>query len=229
MTRTFEDANSKNKGATRRWQCFVCGKNYSDYGEYKEHILAEHEEGREFLTCPACKAPVRDVKAHWKAKHPQRVFPEGISTRVTVWHDFKPGNKGKKTRRPKVRTGTFLSEKNKCSIRYRSGMEEKFYNLLEADADVLSYSAEPFKVPYFWAGKWHNYIPDLRVNFIDGSTEIWEVKPANQTDFDQNKAKWASMNDHALNMGWQFIVQTEVALGKLGVKIKRQGMRTLQE
>lgn len=219
--RTFEDANANGKAATRKWQCFVCGKYYKSYEEYKEHILLEHEEGREFLSCPACKAPVRDMQAHWKAKHPKQVYPKGIANRVTVWHDFKPGGK-KKTRRPKVRSGTFISHKNKCEIKYRSGMEEEFYNLLETDGDVAAFVAEPFKIPYFWAAKWHNYIPDLRVNFIDGSTEIWEVKPANQTDFDQNKAKWAAMNDHALNMGWQFYVQTEVGLGKLRSKIKRQ-------
>jgi len=115
-----------------------------------------------------------------------------------------------------------MSHKNKCEIKYRSGMEEEFYNLLETDGDVAAFAAEPFKVPYFWAGKWHNYIPDIRVNFIDGSSEIWEVKPANQTDFDQNKAKWAAMNDHALNLGWKFFVQTEVGLGKLRAKVKRQ-------
>jgi len=30
------------------------------------------------------------------------------------------------------------------------------------------------------------------------------------------------MNDHALNHGWQFSVQTEVGLGKLRAKIKKQ-------
>jgi hypothetical protein len=221
MARTFEDADTGGRAVKRKWQCFVCGKNYTDYGEYKEHILAEHEEGREFLSCPQCQAPVRDMKAHWKAKHPQRFFPKGIATRATVWRDFKPGGK-KKTRKPKVRTGTFISEKNRSEIKYKSGLEEKFLNLLESDRDVASFVYETIKVPYFWAGKWHTYIPDLRVDFIDGSTEVWEIKPADQTDFDQNKAKWASMNDHALNMGWQFYVQTEVALGKLGTKVKRQ-------
>jgi len=221
MAKTFEDADQTQKGVARKWQCFVCGKNYPDYGEYKEHIISEHEEGREFLSCPACKAPVRDMKSHWKAKHRQRPFPSGIASRVTVWHDFKTGGKGK-TRRPKCRTGTFISEKNHSEIKYRSGLEEKFLNLLETDHDVASFTYETIKVPYFWAGKWHTYIPDIRVNFVDSSVEIWEVKPANQTDFDQNKAKWASMNDHALNMGWEFIVQTEVGLGKLKTKVQRQ-------
>ena len=49
-----------------------------------------------------------------------------------------------------------------------------------------------------------------------------EVKPANQTDYDQNKAKWASAHDWALNHGWNFIVMTEVGKGQLLTKINRQ-------
>jgi DNA-directed RNA polymerase subunit RPC12/RpoP len=221
MSRLFEDAETNKKGG-RKWQCFVCGKNYPDYAEYKEHILEEHEEGREYLKCPDCGAPVRDMKNHYKAKHPKRIMPKGLQTRVSIWHDFKPGGKKKTTRKPKFRSGEFESKKSGCLLHYRSGMEEEFYNLLEQDEDVVTFYAEPFKVPYYYKGKWHNYIPDIRVNFMDNSTEIWEVKPANQTDYDQNRCKWAAMNDHATNMGWGFVVQTEVALGKLKNKVTRQ-------
>lgn len=221
MSKLFEDTG-KNK---RKWGCFVCGRNYDNFADYKDHIGTEHEEGREYITCPACKAPVRDLKLHFKAKHPNRLMPKNSQTRVATWFDFKPGKDGKKrrqTKKPKFRTGFFESKKNGCEIFYRSGLEEKFYNLLEQDNDVIGFCAEPFKVPYFWQGKWHDYVPDLRVNYIDSSTEIWEIKPATQTTYDQNQAKWASMNDHAINMGWNFVVQTEVGLGKLERKISKQ-------
>lgn len=221
MSRLFEDASASGKGG-RKWQCFVCGKIYQDYPTYKEHIIVEHDEGREYLSCPDCNAPVRDLSAHYKAKHRSRIMPKGLQTRVSVWHDFKPGGGKKKTRKPKFRTGEFDSIKSGKLIRYRSGMEEEFYNLLEQDSDVTSFHAEPYKVPYYWQGKWHNYIPDIRVNFIDGSVEIWEVKPANQTAQEQNKAKWASANDWAINHGWLFTVQTEVGMGKLKAKVNRQ-------
>lgn len=220
----FEDGGNKK----RKWQCFVCGKAYDEYTTYKEHILAEHEMGREYLKCPVCDAPVRDMVMHFRAKHPQRIMPKGIQTRVAVWRDFKPDGTKKKTRKPNFRQGEFTSKKNGCDIHYRSGTEEEFYNLLEQDADVETYAAEPFKIPYYFNGAWHDYIPDLRVNFIDGSTEVWEIKPASQTgpEYEQNQAKWAAMNDHAANLGWQFVVQTEVALGKLKKKISRQKVRT---
>lgn len=222
--KAFEDANQKAKSQARQWQCFVCGNKFEEYPSYKEHILETHDEGREFLKCPACDAPVRDLKAHYKCKHPNRIMPKGLQHRVGIWKDFKPGKKGGKptTRKPKFRSGEFESKKSGKLIRYRSGMEEEFYNLLEQDNDVLSFHAEPYKVPYFWQGKWHDYIPDIRVNFADGSVEIWEVKPANQTTYDQNKAKWASAHNWALNHGWQFIVQTEIALGKLNSKVKNK-------
>ena len=229
MAMYFEDVGN---GQKRKWQCFVCGKGYDDYLPYKEHIIEEHEQGREYIRCPDCDAPVRDMPTHYKVKHPKRIMPKGIQTKVTVWKDFKPGgNKPKKTRKPTCRKGEFPSKKNGCDIPYRSGMEEEFYNLLEEDVDVESFFAEPFKVPYYFNGKWHDYIPDIRVNFVDGSTEIWEVKPATQTgpEYEQNQTKWASMNDHANNMGWTFVVQTEVGLGKLKKKISRQRQSILTD
>lgn len=230
MALLFEDTGSK----TRQWQCFVCGKNFSEYEEYKSHIVETHEVGREYISCPTCEAPVRDIKMHFKAKHPQRAMPVGVQMKVAVWKDFKRTKDGKKsvtTRKPTFRTGDVISQKNNGAlIHYRSGMEEEFLGLLEQDKDVVAFSAEPFKVPYFFSGEWHNYIPDLKVQYIDGSIEIWEVKPATQTDteiYEQNGAKWAAMNNHAMNHGWEFTVQTEVGLGKLKAKVKRQQQENL--
>lgn len=214
---SFEDANQR----IRKWQCFVCGRSYDDYPPYKEHITTEHEEGREWIRCPDCGAPVRDMRAHYAAKHPARIMPTGLQTRVAVWRDFKPSG-SKKTRKPGFRTGVFSSKKSGCDLRYRSGMESDFYECLESDKDVEAFFAEPFKVPYYYAGEWHDYIPDLRINYVDGSVEVWEVKPASQTQYEQNRAKWAAMTDHAHNMGWEFVVQTEVGLGKLKKKVQRQ-------
>ena len=68
MSKLFEDAGIRGK---RKWQCFVCGKQYKNFETYKEHIIDKHEEGREFIICPTCGAPVRDIRAHFRAKHPQ--------------------------------------------------------------------------------------------------------------------------------------------------------------
>lgn len=224
MARLFEDASDGKKNG-RKWQCFVCGQNFDDYIEYKDHIVEKHEEGREYLKCPDCGAPVRDMKAHYKAKHPSRVMPKGIQTRVAVWKDFKRGKNGKKktvTKKPVFHRGEFDSKKNGKLISYRSGLERDFYDVLEEDTDVTKFYGEPYKVAYFWQGKWHDYIPDLRVDYVDGSTEIWEIKPSNQTDYEQNRAKWAAAQQWAISHGWDFVVQTEVVLGKMKAKVKKQ-------
>jgi hypothetical protein len=108
-------------------------------------------------------------------------------------------------------------------------MERDFYEQLEADLDVLAFTAEPFKVPYFWQGEWHDYIPDLRVDYIDHAIEIWEIKPDSQKELEQNQCKWTAMQKFAEHMGWQFIVQTEDGLGKLRAKVNRQRKHLLTE
>lgn len=223
----------KGKNNERTWQCFVCAKNYQTYEDYKQHIIDNHDEGREYLTCPDCKAPVRDMKAHYKVKHPQRMMPKGLQHRVVVWKDYKTNRKsGKrefKARGPQFRQGTFSSKKSCADFTYRSGMECDFYECLEADRDVEAFFGEPFKVPYFYAGEWHNYIPDIKVHYIDGSVEIWEIKPQSQTGYEQNKAKWVAMNDYAHNYGWEFTVQTEDALSMLKKKVRRQQQDLMNE
>lgn len=221
MARLFEDAGLEK----RIFQCFVCAAVHQTYEEFKEHIVDKHEEGREYLICPDCKAPIRDMKVHYKTKHPQRIMPSNVQTRVAVWFDFKPSKDGKKKKVKKAlnfRQGDFESKKSGCMLHYRSGLECEFYECLEADGDVESFFAEPLKIPYFYGNEWHNYIPDIRVNFIDGSTELWEIKPESQTSYEQNKCKWAAANNYCSNIGWGFIVLTEDGLGKLRHKIKKQ-------
>lgn len=224
MGRNFEDAGSQQ----RKWQCFVCGKNHDDPVTFKDHIVMEHEEGREYIKCPCCEYPVRDMRLHFKIKHPSRTMPRNVQMRATVWRDFAPNGKKKKGGgKVTCRTGYFTSKKNGRDVYYRSGLENDFYVKLEEDVDVLAYKAEPFKVPYYYQGKWHDYLPDLKVDFIDGTSEIWEIKPnaladKAQNEYNQNTAKWAAMNDYASNMGWTFIVQTEEALKEYAAKIGKQ-------
>lgn len=229
MPLLFEDAG---QSKVRKWQCFVCGHNHTDYETYKTHILEQHEEGREYLRCPDCDAPVRDLKMHYKAKHPKRALPGGVQTKVAVWNDFKPAKDGKtqkKTRKPNFRQGEFESKKCGRMFEYKSGLECEFFECLEADFDVENWGYETVKIPYYWRNEWHNYIPDIRVNFIDNTTQIWEIKPANQTHYEQNKAKWAAANNYCMNVGWDFVVLTEVGLGKLKSKVKRQQTDLLSE
>jgi hypothetical protein len=213
MTLPFEKDNK------RKWQCFVCGKNHHDFESFKEHIVNSHEEGREFVICPLprCGAPVRDVRAHFKAKHPTEGAPKTGQMKAMIWKDQTTGGKVK-TRKPTFREGYIISTKNGGrEFHYRSGMECEVMECLEAIPDVLAYDVEPFKpgIPYLYKGEQHTYFPDLSVKFIDGRVEIWEIKPAAQTDLEVNECKWAAATKYCAARGWEFIVVTEVGLGKL--------------
>jgi len=221
MSLFFEDA----KVRKRKYQCFVCGRQYTDLEEYNKHILEKHEEGREFIKCPGCGYAVRDLRQHWKAKHPKRVMPKNCQMKVAVWRDFTGGKK--KSRKLSFKEGYLVSNKmGGTEMHYRSSYEEKVYECLEALNDVMAYYVEPFKIPYFYDGKWRKYIPDIRLDFVDGHTEIWEIKPASQTTLKQNECKWTAMNEHATSLGWIFEVKTEIGIEKLQKRVKDQASQS---
>lgn len=202
----------------RKWQCFLCGVEHKDYESYKTHILDAHEEGREYIVCPKCQAPIRDMKLHWKLKHPHVQMPAGLQHRTAVWRDQSGSRK-----KTQYKQGEYESKKTGRKLHYRSGLEMKFYELLDQDNDVVAFYAEPISIPYYFKGTMKNYIPDLVVQFVDGRKEIWEVKPSCQTTLAINEAKWSYATKYAEGKGMHFKVQTEkVGLGKLEKKIRDQ-------
>lgn len=203
--------------------CFCCGVQFSDYEEFRSHILDTHEEGREFVRCPLqhCGAPVRDVKLHMRVKHPSFKLDGYVGQdRAIIWHDFS--GKGKKTRKPKFKQGKYESTKSGKVLTYRSGLEEKLYKILDNHEDVMSFYSEPFHIDYVHKGQVHKYIPDLIVHFMDGSRAVWEVKPSNQTNLEQNRDKWRAAEQACKVRGWGFEVYTEQRINKLEKDVRRQ-------
>ena len=210
---------------TSKYCCFCCGLQFSDYDEFKSHIIGDHEEGRDFVRCPLdhCGAPVRDVKLHLKVKHPGfKSCGFTGQSRAIVWRDFSP--KGKKTRKPKFKQGKYESAKTGKVLTYRSGLEERLYKILDRHDEVVSFYSEPFHIDYIHKGQAHKYIPDLIVHFMDGTRAVWEVKPANQTDLEQNKNKWRAAEQACKVRGWGFEVFTEQRINKLELEVKRQNL-----
>jgi hypothetical protein len=199
----------------RKYQCFVCGRQYLEFDEYKLHITESHDEGRDYVICPLgrCGAPVRDVKLHFKTKHPSEIMPQKGMMKAMVWRDFKDG-KCQKVKGPKNRRGYHDSTKMQKQFFFRSGWEKEVYEYLDAEPDVLGYKAEPFEIVYVWKGEQHKYTPDIYVYFVDGRTQLWEVKPANQTLLEQNQCKWGAAETQCSLRGWKFCVITEVEMGK---------------
>lgn len=211
MTLPFANTDKKAK----QYQCFVCGVMFDDFDLFKTHITDTHEEGREYVNCPLdyCKAPVRDVRLHFKARHPGQTCPKTGQLKAMLWKDFSP--KGGKTRKPKFKDGWHESLKMKRKFYYRSGYEKTVFECLEVLPEVEAYIVEPFKIPYIWDGSVHEYTPDLIITYRDGHKELWEIKPASQTLLEQNQCKWKAASQACLTRGWKFVVYTEKGINRL--------------
>jgi hypothetical protein len=111
-------------------------------------------------------------------------------------------------------------------MHYRSGYELEAYLLLDEHQDVTGYEVEPDDciTSYYWNGGYHKYHPDLKVRFNDGHTEVWEIKPSNQTgpEYEQNQSKWDACARNVGQRGWQFSVKTEQGIGRLRQEVLKQ-------
>lgn len=218
MTLPFEKKDPKE----RQYTCFVCGRVFKEFEGFKEHIIEKHQEGREYVICPLgrCGAPVRDVRAHFKAKHPSEPPPCGCQMKAIVWKDVRDP-KGRKKRSVGFHDGDFASKKNGKKIHFRSGYERDVYECLEQMNEVVKFDAEPFGIPYWFKGENKKYFPDVMVQFADGRVEVWEIKPASQTAYEVNDAKWTAADKFCQSRGWHFEVKTEQ-----GIKLLKQGLNS---
>ena len=206
----------------RKWQCFVCGIVKESYEEFKEHILARHEEGKDFIICPLlrCLTPVRCLISHFRVKHPTEPLPKKGQLRAIVWRDIQSPRK--KRKKQPFKEGYVFSIKNGGKqLHYRSSYEMEVYNCLEELDEVISYRVEALSIEYYFKGKRKQYYPDLIITFKDGRTEIWEVKPAKQTTLELNEAKWKAANAYCDAHGWTFMVMTEQGIQKLKQLVRK--------
>lgn len=205
---------SKKDDNLRKYVCFSCGMSFKLYSEMQSHLKEKHDEGREYITCPKCKAAVRELKYHYQASHRGEKPPANVQQKAMIWRDF--GNRRRKTKKPHFKEGHLISLKNEGrAMHYRSGWELEVYECLEELKEVLRYDVESFYVPYYWKGEWHKYYPDLTVYFTDGHIEIWEVKPQNQQEIEKNQAKWKACYNLCENKGYRFVVQSEKEINQL--------------
>lgn len=71
----------------------------------------------------------------------------------------------------------FPSSKPNSKTVYTEGVLEKdFCYHLEADDDVVAYECQPLGFFYYIDGKKHQYTPDFKVTYADGSSQYFEVK-----------------------------------------------------
>lgn len=100
--------------------------------------------------------------------------------------------------------GYFYSEKNGCSIYFASSYELRCVFLLEKRPDVVAFRrCEPF----VGESGWRN--PDLRVEFADGRSEVWEIKPKSLLDEPEVLDQIRDSEVFTESIGVEFKVWTE--------------------
>lgn len=121
---------------------------------------------------------------------------------------------------------------NPNDIIMRSSWETKFAIWCDKNPQVIKWSSEETVVPYVSPldGRKHRYFVDFKIQTINNTTYLVEIKPKNQTmppqgtrktkrylteaaTFMVNQAKWNAATRYAEDRNWKFIVLTEVELG----------------
>jgi hypothetical protein len=85
--------------------------------------------------------------------------------------------------------GSYHSLKTKLVCYYRSSWELILFKQLDDDASVLFWEPEFTSILYVIGGKQHRYIPDVHVEYIDGTNKLIEVKPIALRTTERNSAK----------------------------------------
>jgi hypothetical protein len=93
-------------------------------------------------------------------------------------------------------------------FRTKSTYETDFVRILELDADVISFSYEPIRIPYAYDGITRIYVPDFLVQYADTQI-IVEVKPKKMVSLDKNQAKFEAAVSYAAAHFMEFQVVTE--------------------
>ena len=83
--------DKKNLG--RNYCCFVCEQSFDQLDLLRSHIVTEHKESDDYVICPSCGIPTRDLIAHYRSKHIGEVIPPGTQTRALIIRDIKKKRK----------------------------------------------------------------------------------------------------------------------------------------
>lgn len=133
---------------------------------------------------------------------------------------------------------------NSEKVQYRSSWELAVMKWLDFTPLVKRWSSEEIVIPYRDSSdqmRTHRYFMDFYVEFENGITYLWEIKPYEQTQiplppkrvtpatsarhleavltYKKNKSKWITAKKFAEDRGWVFKVLTEKALRKYGILI----------
>lgn len=112
-------------------------------------------------------------------------------------------------------------EKSKVKLLCRSRLEKKF--ILQADKNSIIKeisSAEKLCLPYYYMGVLHRYLPDFRLDLIDGQVFIVEIKGSYYGNDEVTKLKLASLKCFCKTNGFKCALINEKEIYKWLEKLK---------
>lgn len=89
-------------------------------------------------------------------------------------------------------SGHHVSPKLVTAVFFRSSWEEALFKHLDVSATVKTYAVEPIKISYTYNNNRRWYVPDVLVEYVDGSKRLFEVKPAEFVNNEKTRLKSAA-------------------------------------
>ena len=98
--------------------------------------------------------------------------------------------------------GEFYSKKLQRNVFYESGLEKKFFALLERSGQVHTYCEQPFTLTVNIGGQPCPYTPDVLVQLEDGRCVAVEIKPLTHMAITEVLYKFQQLYTHCCKQGW---------------------------
>jgi len=146
-------------------------------------------------------------KKNWKKEDYRRSVINGLLNAIEEGRWTPPYKNSKK--------GWHYSSKTGQSHFYRSSYEERMYNILDKDDNVVTYETECFRIEYYFENELHITIPDIFASYTNGEQFIIEVKTEYMLNDKLTLAKLTAMKEFSESEGYGFWLVTESVLDSL--------------
>ena len=118
------------------------------------------------------------------------------------------------------KTGWYESTKTGRRHFFRSGWEEATMKFLDNDPMVVTWDYECVRIPYCYDDHKRWYVPDFIVSFVDGTRDMWEVKPKQFLETERVRLTAAAGEAYCKEHGFgQYRHITKQVMGDLGIVV----------
>ncbi len=109
-----------------------------------------------------------------------------------------------------------FSPSRKCDemVAWESLLEKDFIKVLDFDPSIEQIQSQPRKIEYRYKGKLHHYVPDFLAITRDKHSILFEVKPEEKVNDEENKVKFEVGKIYCKSKGWEFQVVNEADIRK---------------